>query len=209
MKRLPSVQQLHTRLRAIADDTLYLADGRPRAIFEVFPVDLSLADDDTLEVHTARLAAFLHGLSFPIQVLLRLVRADLEAHAREVEQVSAARGSHLAAAGREYAGLVRHLERTASLLEPHLYVVVGLEGSQGSLVRRLLSFLLPSLAGRSAEQAADTALLDERAAQIAVGLDAAGADPVRLENPDIAQLVFDCWCPERARREPVPLAEVA
>ena len=99
MTSLGSVQRLHTRLRAIGDDTLILADGRPRAIFEVFPPDTSLADE-ALEAHTARLAAFLHGLTFPIQILLRPVPADLEAHACEVEAASAGRGLRIAAAGR-------------------------------------------------------------------------------------------------------------
>src|SRR5919206_263760 len=123
-----------THLRA--DDKLVLADGRPRAIFEVFPGDLALADDEALEAHTARLAAFLHGLTFPIQVLLCLVPADLEAHAREVEAASADRGPCIAAAGRDYAGMARHLGRTGSLLEAHLYLVVGLEGAHGSLLQQ-------------------------------------------------------------------------
>ena len=52
MSSLPSVQRLHTRLRAIDDDTLVLADGRPRAIFEIFPRDVTLADDEELENST-------------------------------------------------------------------------------------------------------------------------------------------------------------
>jgi hypothetical protein len=59
MSALPSVQRFHVRLGGIADDTLYLADGRPRAIFAVEPGDLRLADDARREVATQRRAAFL------------------------------------------------------------------------------------------------------------------------------------------------------
>ncbi len=204
MRLLPSVQSVATRLRAIVDDTLYLADGRPRAIFEVFPDDVALADDETLEGQTGRLAGFLHGLSFPLQILLRLVPVDLEEHAREVEAVSASRGPRIAAAGRDYAGLVRHLCRTGGLLEPHLFVIVGLEGARGSLVQQLLG-ALPWAPQRQLVHASDAALLDERAGQVALLLDHAGAAPVRLEDAEIAALLYSCWCPERARRQPLRL----
>ena len=202
MSTLSSVQRVATRLRAIDDDTLILADGRQRAIFEVFPSDLTLADDEALEAHTARLAAFLHGLTFPVQVLLCLVPADLEAHACEVEAASAGRGLRIAAAGRDYAGLARHLDRTGALLEPHLYVVVGLEGARGSLVQHLLG-ALPWAGRRRVPGPTDTELLDARAEQVALLLDHAGATPVRLEDAEIADLLHRCWCPERARQQPL------
>ena len=202
MKHLPAVQRVATRLRAIDDDTLILADGRPRAIFEAFPGDVTLADDDALEAQTARLAAFLHGLTFPVQVLLCLVPPDLEEHAREVEAASAGRGPRIAAAGRDYAGLARHLDRTGALLEPHLYVVVGLEGARGSLVQQLLG-MLPWAGRRRVPGPTDTELLDSRAEQVALLLDHAGAAPVRLDDAEIATLLYRCWCPERARQQPL------
>jgi hypothetical protein len=202
MTSLPSVQRLHTRLRAIDDDTLVLADGQPRAIFEVFPGDVTLADDEELEAHTARLAALLHGLTFPIQVLLCLIPPDLEAHAREVEAASADRGSRIAAAGRDYASLARHLDRTGSLLEPHLYVVVGLDGTRGSLLQQLLD-ALPWMGRRRVPGPTDSELLDARAEQVALLLDHAGAAPVRLNDVEVALLLYRCWCPERARTEPL------
>ncbi len=207
MSRLPSVQRLHTQLRAIDDDTLYLDDGRPRAIFEVFPDDLTLAGDDVLERATGQLTSFLLGLEFPTQLVFQLVPADLEEDARLAEAASAGRGARLAAAGRDLAALLRHLDRSAEALEPHLYVVVGLEGSVTALPRRVVegvlhllgfAWLLPRPNAAAGTDATD--LLDARAERVALTLDAIAASPRRLESAEIADVLARCWSPDRARR---------
>ena len=77
MSPLAAVQQIYTRYKAIADDTLYLGDGQPRAIFEVFPPNLSLADDDALEAPAQQLAVVLNALAFPTQLLFRFVNGPI------------------------------------------------------------------------------------------------------------------------------------
>jgi len=209
MSRLPSVQQLHTQLRAIDDDTLYLDDGRPRAIFEVFPDDLTLAGDEWLERATAQLTSFLLGLEFPTQLVFQLVPADLEEDARLAEAASAGRGARLAAAGRDLAALLRHLDRSAEALEPHLYVVVGLEGSVTALPRRVVegvlhllgfAWLLPRSLGAGGGGTDATDLLDARAERVALTLDAIAASPRRLDSAEIAAVLARCWSPDRTRR---------
>ena len=69
MSPLAAVQQIYTRYTAIADDTLYLGDGRPRAIFEVHPPNLSLADADMLESTAQQLAVVFNSLPFAFQML--------------------------------------------------------------------------------------------------------------------------------------------
>jgi len=210
MSPLAAVQQIYTRYQAIADDTLYLGDGRPRAIFEVHPPNLSLADADTLESTAQQLAVVFSSLPFAIQLLFRFVAVDLEDHAGQAERAAASRAPELAAAGRDYAALLRHLSRTLVLLELRVFLVVGLEGADGSLLRSVLRPIViwrlhllrrharPSVAGTT-----DTELLDQRGEQVALAFDAIGARPRRLDNVEIAELLYTCWCPERAHRQPL------
>jgi len=51
----------------------------------------------------------------------------------------------------------------------------------------------------------DTELLDQRGAQVAVAFDAIRARPRRLDSVEIAELPYTCWCPERARRQPLQI----
>jgi hypothetical protein len=204
------VQHIATRYRAIADDTLYLGDGQPRAIFEVFPPNLSLADDDALEASAQQLAVVLNALRFPTQLLFRFVAVDLEQLAVEAEHATVWRGAELARAARDYAALLRHLSRTLVLLELHVYLIVGIEGARGSLLQALvrpavdcLSRRLLRRGHRSVAGPSDTELLDQRGEQVVLELDAIGARPRRLNNVEIAELLYACWCPERARRQPL------
>ncbi len=135
MSALATVRQIDTRYKAIADDTLYLGDGRRRAIFGLHPPNLSLADDATLESTAQQLAGVFSSLPFATQLLFRFVAIDLNSHAAEAEQAGANRGPRVAAAARDYAALMRHLSRTLVLLQPHVYLAVGLEGASGSLLR--------------------------------------------------------------------------
>jgi hypothetical protein len=202
------VQHVVTRYKAIADDTLFLGDGRPRAIFEVYPPNLSLADDDAIEGAAQQLAVVLNALGFPIQLLFRFVAVDLEQLALEAEQAAIGRGPELARAARDYAALLRHLSRTMVLLELHVYLTIGLDGARGSLLQALihqvvswLSRRVPRRAHRSVAGPSDIELLDQRGEQVAFELDAIGARPRRLDNVEIAELFYTCWCPERSRRQ--------
>jgi len=138
------------------------------------------------------------------------VAVDLETHAAAAERAAAARKPELAAAGRDYSALVRHLSRTQVLLEVRVFVTVGLEGSQGPLLgvalRAVAAWVcqrLPRRARRSIAGPSNTELLDQRGEQVALAFDAIGARPRRLDNVEIADLLYTCWCPERAGRQPL------
>ena len=210
VSRLGVVQQIVTRYRAIADDTLFLGDGQLRAIFEVFPPNLSLADDDALEAAAQQLAVVLNALAFPTQLLFRFVAVDLESLAVEAERAAATRGPELARAARDYAALLRYLSRTQVLLELHVYLIVGIAGARGSLLQALVSRPLGWLSrlsrrcpAASVAGSSEIELLDERGEQVTLELAAIGGRPRRLDNVEIAELLYVCWCPERAHRQPL------
>jgi hypothetical protein len=216
MSRLASVQRYYLRLRGVADDTLYLADGRPRAIFTVHTTDLLLLDDDELEAFTVRLEAFVRSFGRPWQLVFRLVPTDLDAQAAAIDELAASRTGRLASAGRELAAFFRHLGRTTVLLQPHLYLVAGLDTPARSLGARLhdrLRLLTALGPGRHRRPtaAADvqrdaTAELDELGEALAAALDRLGISWHRLNDAEIAALFGACWSPARSRRARAPSA---
>jgi len=210
--RLPSVQRFYVRLQGIADDTLYLADGRPRALFQVETADLLLADEQTREAETTRLEAFLQALRFLVQIVYRLVPTNLDDHAAETEALAATRQGRLAAVGRQHAAFLRHLGRTGNLLQPQLFVVVGLDGTARRLGARVLAQVTALARWRPARRRhatevdplpSPTEQLDERGEVLAAALDRLGVRWQRLDDAGIAALLTACWCPDRARRQRV------
>jgi hypothetical protein len=221
MSRLASVQHYFVRLRGIVDDTLYLADGRPRAIFAVQTTDPLLFDDDELEAFTARLESFVHSFDRPWQLVFRLAPTDLDAHAAAIDELAASRAGRLASAGRELAAHMRHLGRTGMLLQPQLYLVVGLNPparSPGARVNDLLRSLTAFSPGRRRRQTTldhlqqdATAELDELGEAVAAALDRLGVVWHRLDDTEVAQLFGSFWSPTRTRRSqsaarPQPMA---
>jgi hypothetical protein len=210
VSRLASVQRYFVRLRDIADDTLYLADGRPRAIFAIQTADPLLLDDDELETFTVRLEAFIHSFDRPWQLVFRLAPTDLDSHAAAIDALAASRTGRLASAGRELAAYLRHLGRTTVLLQPHLYLVVGLDAPARSLGTRLhdaLCWLCGTWRGRRWRRTStddltrdSTAELDELGEALAAALDRLGVTWHRLDDAEIAHLLGSCWSRNRTRR---------
>jgi hypothetical protein len=210
VSRLASVQRYFVRLCGIADDTLYLTDGRPRAIFAIQTADPLLLGDEELEAYTLRLEAFVHSFDQPWQLVFRLAPTDLDAHATAIDDLAASRTGRLASAGRELATYMRHLGRTSTLLQPSLYVVVGPQEPARSLALRVRDVLRPLTAlrpGRRRRRAiADetqrdaTAELDELGEALAAALDRLGVRWHRLDDAEIAALFGACWSPTRTRR---------
>jgi hypothetical protein len=210
MTRLASVQRYFVRLGGIADDTLYLADGRPRAIFAIQTADPLLLGDEELEAFTVRLESFVHSFDQPWQLVFRLAPTDLDAHAAAIDELAASRTGRLASAGRELAAYLRHLGRTSTLLQPSLYVVVGPQAPARSLAERIkdvLGAFTPTRPRRRRRRAiADetrrdaTAELDELGEGLAAALDRLGVSWHRLDDAEIAALFGACWSRARTRR---------
>ena len=125
------MQSTHCALEAIQHDVVDLGDGQYRAVLEVSGVSFGLQSDDQRESLTAAYAAFLNGLAFPIQILVRAAPVDVESHAARLERRAAHEtggpGEVLPLLAREHAVFLRHLARQRSLLERRFYVVIPAE----------------------------------------------------------------------------------
>jgi hypothetical protein len=197
MSRTASVQTARLNLEAIEDDVLCLAAGQYRAVLEVGSVDFALKGEVEQEALVAGYAAFLNGLTFPVQLLVRVLPLDIDSYLGELEH----RARHelpdqLAALARDHIAFVRRLARSRTLLERRFYLVVPAQG-EGQQVRRSRLFR------RSRDTALDLAAarqqLTFRCQQVARQLDHCGLKVRRLTSSELVQLYYACWCPELAR----------
>src|SRR6185503_9683470 len=82
--KLTSVQQHYVRAREILDGTLCLwSPTSPtkrsyRAILEVTPINVLLKSAEEQDALTARYQALLKSLAFPVEILIRHQRLDLD-----------------------------------------------------------------------------------------------------------------------------------
>lgn len=130
-RRLAGVQEL-LPLDDIIDGVLCLRGGDYRAVLEAQSVNFALKSEAEQESIIAGYRAFLNSLSYPIQVVVRILPTDVEAYLVGVrERFGERSGEALRRLALDHEALVRRLGRERTLLERRFYVVVpaGLEGT--------------------------------------------------------------------------------
>jgi hypothetical protein len=203
-----------------------------RAVLAVSSVNYALKSEGEQEAITASYQAFLNGLAFPIQVLVRVVPLDLSPYLARLEAIGqpdrdvgdAVRQSVWSRLAHDHAQFVRDLSLRHVLLERHFYVIVPADGEiAGSAQSRRRSasanrsplarfFQTPRSRTRraAAEQlAAARQQLDLRAGEIIRQLGRIGLEARRLGGPELAALYHSCLTPARAARHPLPAQAIA
>ncbi len=197
MSRLASVQAAYLCLESIQENTLCLSGGQYRAVLEVGSVNFGLQGEVEQEATIAGFAAFLNSLSLPVQILVRALPIDLEAYLGELERRALRSPEELADLARDHVAFLRRLARTRTLLERRFYLVIpAQEGSRATAPSWSWPFArrVPDLGAGSAHKQ-----LDSRCEEASRQLARFGLTAQRLSSTQLAQLLYDCWCPELAR----------
>ena len=197
MSRFASIQQVHLDVNSIEEGVLCLSGGRYRAVLEVSSVNFALQGEVERESTVAGFAAFLNALSFPVQILVRVLPIDFEAYLVELERRALEFPWDLADLARDHVAFLRRLARSRTLLERRFYLVVpAQEGPHLAVYRRNWPF------GRQSpniNSAAARKQLTFRCDEVERQLLRCGLTARRLASSQLAQLLYDCWCPELAR----------
>lgn len=193
MKRRASVQGVHGFLTAIEDGVVRLSDGQDRAMLEVGSVNFALRGEVEREAIVAGFAAFLNGLTFPIQIVVRVLAVDVARYLDDLEGRAGQLPECLAELARDHAAFVRRLSRNRTLLERRFYLVVPAPvetpGQRWPFGR----------SRRAADPANIRRHLTARCDEVQRQLGRCGLAARRLGTLELAQLYYAWWCPELAR----------
>ena len=199
--RRASVQTARLGLQGIQDGVVELSGGEYRAVLEVIGVARPFEDDAHLEGLLAGFAAFLNGLHYPIQILVRASRVDLARYVAGLEEGGRQLDDgHLADLGHDHALFVQSLVRQRTLLERRFYIIVPSETPPRLGRLRRFGFGNPAEDGEPARDAARRQLTI-RCSEVAHSLGRCGVSARRLADLELAQLYLACWSPERARAQ--------
>jgi hypothetical protein len=190
-----SVQTALLTLEAIEDDLIRLAGDDYRAVLEVGSVNFGLQGEAEQEVVVASFAAFLNGLTFPVQTLVRVLPVNVDGYLQELEEKARRLPDELAELARDYVTFLRKLARNRTLLERRFYLVVpaALEvsnGRQGWPFNRKVQTPGMEAARRQ---------LTFRCEEVERQLGRCGLTARRLSTSEISELIYACWCPDLAR----------
>lgn len=199
MNRIGSVQATHVDLEAIENDVVRLANGQARAVLEVGSRNFGLQGEAEQDALIAGFAAFLNSLSFPIQILVRVLPIDLAGYLQALERRRPDLPAGLTELADDHLAFLRTLARRRTLLERRFYLVVPAEVERTQAGFRFLPW--PG-AQKPADPETDVHhQLTARCDAIQRELGRCGLTVRRLGSFELAQLFIACWSPERARLE--------
>jgi hypothetical protein len=194
MKRHARLQTAQFRLESIEEDVVSLGGDQFRAVLEVGSVNFALQGETEQEATVAGFAAFLNGLNFPMQVLVRVLPLDLERYLADLERGARPLSDNLVELARDHAIFLRRLARSRTLLERRFYLIVPSQDDAAAShrfgLRRRVANGDPDAAPKQ---------LTFRCEEIARQLARCGLTVRRLTSAELAQLFYACWCPELSR----------
>jgi hypothetical protein len=191
-KRLAGVQDL-LPLEDIIENVLCLRGGDYRGVLEAQSINFALRSETEQEGIIAGYRAFLNALSYPLQVVVRILPTDVEAYLDGLRQRPRVRGDDtLRRLALDHESFVRRLARERALLERRFYIVIP-AGLDGAFERHGMRWPWQG-APRDVHQHLEAAAhqLDFRAQEISQALASFGVSARRLGGDEIAQLWSDC-----------------
>lgn len=215
--RVPTTADL-LPLAGIEDGILRLDDGGCRAVLALGTVNLALASAAEQEALLAGYRAFLNGLRFPVQLLVRVEPADIERYLAGLRQPVDG-GVMLVRLALDHETFVRRLARERVLLDRRCYLVVPDTDADAGPARALprrhpWPWRRPTPTAATARPApAVAALLTARCAALGVALAALGVPARRLGTAELVALWASLLVPRRARAftaagPPGPIARI-
>src|SRR3990172_2335771 len=188
--RFASAQEM-LPLDDVVDGVLCLRGGDYRAVLEAQSVNFALKSDTEQEAIMAGYRAFLNALSYPIQVVVRILPTDVEPYLAALRQRADGRGTEaLRRLALDHEAFVRRLARERTLLERRFFVVIP-AGLEGAFERRGIRWPWQTRPG-SHHQGLEAASgqLTFRCQELAQGLGAFGVATHRLGSDELGEI----WC---------------
>lgn len=117
--------QAHIKISEIHDDTVILKDGGIRTVLKVSSINFNLKSEDEQKAIIVSYQNFLNSLEFPIQILVRSRKLDVQKYLDNVRDLAHKQpNSLLQNQTYEYADYIAKLIEYADIMEKEFYVII-------------------------------------------------------------------------------------
>lgn len=120
--------QLHLKIAEVRDDTLVLKTGGVRAVLKTTSINFNLKSEDEQNAIIAAYQRFLNSLEFPVQIVVRSKKLDLDNYIEALQKKGEKQANLLLQRQTfEYIDFIRKLIEYADIMEKEFYVVVPVD----------------------------------------------------------------------------------
>jgi len=213
-KGISNTTQQHLKIAEIKDNTIVLKDGSVRSVLKVTPVNFDLKSEDEQNSIIYGYQSFLNIIEFPIQILIRSKKLDIDMYLDSIVQVAEKQENPLLKDQTyDYIDFIKKLVDLADIMKKEFYVVIPSDSFNAtkalSPFKALLSAINPrdtksDDAQRLREYESLKKGLEHRTQTVQTGLENSGLSYKRLNTTELIELFYESYNPETSQIQKIP-----
>lgn len=202
--------QRYLPIAEIKEDTVLLKNGGLRAVLKVTSLNFNLKSEIEQQGIIAGYQGFVNTLIFPIQIVVRSARLNIDPYIETLEEQAKKHSSELLKSQTlDYADFMEKLVNVADIMQKSFYIIVPMDGTtkpKRSLLTRFFDWLnvddtRAKALQRSREFKALSKVLRDRITLLQSGLENIGVKVRRLTTQELVQLYYSTYNSETSQKQ--------
>jgi hypothetical protein len=210
-KKTPALStQMYMKISEIRDDTLVLKNGGVRAILAVSSINFNLKSEEEQNAIVYSYQGFLNTLEFPIQVVIRSKKLDIDEYLDKLKKIGEKQTNPLLQRQTyEYVEYIAKLVEYADIMQKEFFVVVPYDPFRAQKMNSIQKFFqdmqpkdsYETIKRRHDEFEQLKKGLNQRVSTVKVGLENCGIKVKQLVTKDLIEVFYNIYNPTVARYE--------
>ncbi|TSC79177.1 MAG: hypothetical protein G01um101425_814 [Candidatus Peregrinibacteria bacterium Gr01-1014_25] len=196
----------------IRQDTVFLKNGGMRAVIAVEALNFNLKSETEQQGIIAGYGSFVNTLSFPLQIVIRSSRTNVDEYLRQLTVLAEKQTNDLLKQQTTaYVTFIQRLLEVADIMQKRFYVIVPLDRGtrKKTLVEKFFDWIHPEDSSAKAQQrmkdlGPSLRALGERVDLVQAGLTNIGLHVRRLSTRDLLELYYNILNPKTSQQEKIP-----
>lgn len=204
--------QTHLKVAEVKDNTMVLKDGSIRAVVAVSSVNFELLSEQEQNSIILSYQSFLNTLDFPIQIVIRSRKLDIEGYLSRMTEVANKQPEpRLKQQTYDYIDFVASFVEYSDIMEKDFYIVIPHEPERAkgaNFFQRFMQKLNPADNGleykiRQQEFAVLRKTLNQRVNGVISAMTSAGVYVKRLNTHELIQMLYEVHNPINSQGQKV------
>ncbi len=202
--------QRYLPIAEIKEDTVVLKNGGLRAVLKVNSLNFNLKSEVEQQGIIAGYQGFLNTLLFPVQILIRSSRINVDPYISNLKNLAGKQKSQLLKEQTlDYANFMEKLVDVADIMQKNFYLIVPIDApakAKRGLIQRFLEWMnvddsRSRALQRSREFKAYGKILHDRITLVQSGLENVGITMRRLGTDELVKLFYSIYNPISSEKQ--------
>lgn len=208
--QVANATQTHLKIGEIRDNFLVLKNGGIRAILKASSINFNLKSEEEQNAITYSYQGFLNSLEFPVQIVVRSKRLDIDNYLDDIRRIGEKQQNKLLKdQTMEYADFVGKLVEYTDIMQKEFYVIIPYDPIRAQSVpffQKFLGRLNPKdnyseIKKRHKEFENLKKSISQRLNVVQSGLTNCGINTNQLTTTEIIELFYNVYNPQISRTE--------